>query len=63
MARGFGAVNFDGVCKCDNPKISIQGYTHGRMKSQPIYYCYNCRHQFKSNSKKWEELAKRKGVN
>jgi predicted SprT family Zn-dependent metalloprotease len=56
MGRGFASVNYDSVCKCKKPRIVVQGYS-GKMKRQPIYYCYNCHHQFKSNSKKWEELA------
>lgn len=57
MGKGFAITNYDGVCKCDNPKIVIRGYS-GQIKKQPIYYCCHCRHQFKSSSKKWGELAK-----
>ncbi len=56
MSGTFANVNYNGICKCDNPKIVIQGYS-GKLKKQPIYYCYNCRHQFKSSSEKWKELA------
>ena len=56
MSGTFGNVSCNGVCKCDNPKIVVQGYS-GKIKKQAIYYCYNCGHQFKSGSKKWEELA------
>lgn len=55
MDKGFVIKSYNGVCKCDNPKIVIRGYT--KIIRQPIYYCYNCRHQFKSSSKKWKELT------
>lgn len=56
MVKGFVVINDGSVCKCDNPNIVIRGYS-GKIKKQPIYYCYNCGHQFKSRSKKWKELA------
>lgn len=56
MVKGFGIISYDGVCKCNNPNIVIRGYS-GKIKRHPIYYCYNCGHQFKSDSKKWEELS------
>ena len=59
MSRGFANVNYEGVCKCENPHIVKRGYTGG-FKKIPIYYCYNCRQQFKSSSKKWEELANKR---
>ena len=62
MARGFGSTNFDGVCKCENPNIIVRGYS-GNFKKTPIYYCFNCRKQFKSNSKKWELLTKERKEN
>lgn len=62
MGRGIASVNYESVCKCENPNIIKRGYVGG-FKKIPIYYCYNCRHQFKSKSPKWEALANQRAEN
>lgn len=57
MGRGFGSVVNSEVCKCEEPCISIIGYSKGRLGSTPIYRCFNCGAQFKSDAKKWKMLA------
>ena len=56
MSRGFGSVANSEVCRCEKPCISIIGYSRGELRSTPIYRCFNCGAQFKSNSEKWKVL-------
>lgn len=58
MGKGIARTEYDGVCKCENPKLSIVGYSKSGLKRIPIYRCYNCLKQFKNSSKKWGNIYK-----